>query len=346
MVLRGGQGAKMKNANRLRNVRTNSIGFTLVELLVVIAIIGVLIALLLPAVQQAREAARRMQCTSNLKQIGLALHNYHDTHGAFPPAVINPGCNHCNIDEIPTGNWDGNVRNTTFQLMILPFLEQGNLYDKIDFRYAVGLSASTDTTGVAAPVETAQVTSNMNAIKNVQIDAFVCPSDPGDVPGKNTNSHYQQKDYRRTSYGTLTRRWQDNSQIKNMVWGASLNTSSERPAFGVNGSSKIRDITDGTSNSFLLCESRMLKSGDYFGPFWGTWTNTYWLYLSMGVNTTRIESGVDTKKPYAWTPGSNHPGGLNMLFTDASVHFLSDTTNATTLNNLTSISDGNVLGEY
>jgi len=335
---------------KLRSGRlASSFGFTLVELLVVIAIIGVLIALLLPAVQQAREAARRMQCTNNLKQHGLALHNYHDTFKAFPPAVINPGCNHCTATDIPTGNWDGKVLNTTFQLMILPFLEQGNLYDKIDFRYAVGLSASTGTNGTGAitpPVATSEVNSNINAIKGAHFDVFVCPSDPGDTPGANTNSHYYQKDYNRTSYGTMTLGWEDNDHVKHMVWGASGNKSNERPAFGVNGSSQIRDITDGTSNSILLAETRMIKSGSYFGPFWGTWTNTYWLWLGNGVNTTRIESGVETHKPYAWTPGSNHPGGMNTLFTDASVHFLSDTMNNNTLRNLTSISDGNVLGEY
>ncbi|EAQ82497.1 DUF1559 family PulG-like putative transporter [Blastopirellula marina] len=334
----------MKNANRLRNVRTNSFGFTLVELLVVIAIIGVLIALLLPAVQQAREAARRMQCTNNLKQHGLALHNYHDTHKAFPPATINPGCRDC--DDITTGNWDGNVRNTTFQLMILPFLEQGNLYDKIDFRYPVGLSAHADMTDPVA----ADATNNMNAIKDVHLDVFACPSDPGDLPGTNTSSsdHYYTTKYSRTSYGVITQGWDDNSHNPNLLWGSSANTSNLRPAFGTNGSSKIRDIIDGTSNSLLLCETRMTKSSTNYGPYWGTWTNTYWLKMTSGINSTYVDTttGIDSKKPYAWTPGSHHPGGCNSLFADASVHFLSETADSNTLYNLAKIADGNVLGEY
>nr|WP_246120094.1 DUF1559 domain-containing protein [Blastopirellula retiformator] len=318
-------------------------GFTLVELLVVIAIIGVLIALLLPAVQQAREAARRMQCTNNLKQHGLALHTYHDTHGAFPPAVINPGCRYCDV--IPASqNWDGNVRNTTFQLMILPFLEQGNLYDQIDFRYPVGLSAHSDMTDPVA----ADAASNMSAIKGVHLDVFACPSDPGDQAGTSTSTsgHYYTINYYRTSYGAITYTWEDNSDNSKLLWGSADNNSSLRPAFGINGSSKIRDIVDGTSNSLLLCETRMIKSSTNYGPYWGTWTNTFWLAMDLQINSTRIESGVDTKKPYAWTPGSNHPGGCNSLFADASVHFLSETTNANTLYNLAKIADGNVIGEY
>lgn len=96
-------------------------GFTLIELLVVIAIIAVLIALLLPAVQQAREAARRTQCKNNLKQIGLALHNYHDVHKTFVPATIYMGYG-------DTAPWPYNLNHTGW-LMLLPFLEQGNLHE-------------------------------------------------------------------------------------------------------------------------------------------------------------------------------------------------------------------------
>src|SRR3569832_1085053 len=97
-------------------------GFTLIELLVVIAIIAVLIALLLPAVQQAREAARRSQCKNNLKQFGLALHNYHDNYKMFCPAYMNPGSSAC-----PGGV--GNTRNATGYLYLLPYLDQAPLYN-------------------------------------------------------------------------------------------------------------------------------------------------------------------------------------------------------------------------
>jgi prepilin-type N-terminal cleavage/methylation domain-containing protein len=113
-------------------------GFTLVELLVVIAIIGILIALLLPAVQAAREAARRMQCSNNLKQIGLGLHNYHDTFGTFPPGASQD-------------------QYLGYATRLLPFMEQKPLYDRVDF-------------------ENVYSTPNNYAVGAVRVDAFLCPS--------------------------------------------------------------------------------------------------------------------------------------------------------------------------
>ncbi len=228
-------------------------GFTLIELLVVIAIIAILIALLLPAVQQAREAARRSQCKNNLKQLGLALHNYHDTHNNFPPATINPGCNGCN-SLIP-----GVVRNITAHLLLLlPYLDQAPLYNQIDFSQPVGLAAHSSVT--SRPSATAAA-SNMTAIKGKHVSVFACPSDPGDEPGTNSDAadHYYTIDYHRTSYGVIARSWEDNGSNAALFWGSSTNTGSARSAFGHNGAAKMRDITDGTSNTILLCESRMVQ---------------------------------------------------------------------------------------
>ncbi|MDP6554755.1 MAG: DUF1559 domain-containing protein, partial [Pirellulaceae bacterium] len=156
----------------LTNVRIGrkTRGFTLVELLVVIAIIGILVALLLPAVQAAREAARRMSCSNNLKQIGIALHNYHDTYKTFPPDAIWWGGNRKTGLSRTTNNAgvSGGQRNYTWIALILPFMEQQPLHDRIDFKVP-GLR---------------QNIGNNTELQSVVLPAFLCPSDPtyGDKP--------------------------------------------------------------------------------------------------------------------------------------------------------------------
>ena len=138
--------------------------FTLVELLVVIAIIGILIALLLPAVQAAREAARRTECSNNLKQIGLALHNYHDSYAqkTFPPDAMWAATN----KDLATGNWSAmtaaDVRHFTWIAMILPFLEQEDLAANVDWNIPAF----------------AQTTKAGNLFRNVQLEGLLCPSEP------------------------------------------------------------------------------------------------------------------------------------------------------------------------
>ena len=142
-------------------------GFTLIELLVVIAIIAILVALLLPAVQQAREAARRSSCKNNLKQLGLALHNYHDTHGVFPAGYY--AGDHPSVAD---GEGDGRDARYGWGSMILPFLEQAPLYDKMQVGDRL-LSQNVNDPTVLADMQT-------------PISAFRCPSDvaPGTNPIK------------------------------------------------------------------------------------------------------------------------------------------------------------------
>ncbi len=160
-------------------------GFTLIELLVVIAIIAILIALLLPAVQQAREAARRTQCKNNMKQLGIALHNYHDVFGTLPPGQINPG-GHADPDLPYTNNCAVECRNITGYLLLLPYIEQTALYQSLDFSLPMG---SAQRSGAGPDTTSGVFAHNTNIFKNLSpLAAFQCPSDtpyaePRDVAG-------------------------------------------------------------------------------------------------------------------------------------------------------------------
>lgn len=207
--------------------KSASLGFTLIELLVVIAIIAILVSLLLPAVQQAREAARRTQCKNNLKQLGIALHNYHDTHGAFTAAQI-----------APTSEAPGNRTNQGWLAwsglgMLLPYVEQKNVYDNIDWDYRFD--------------QNVPGTQNLN-MSRTRISAFVCPSDPG------ADASYT-ADMSPTSYNYST-------------GPASARGMRTQPVgFATEyKSTKIRDITDGTSNTVAMAEAQIgLNNGSYAG---------------------------------------------------------------------------------
>lgn len=183
-------------------------GFTLIELLVVIAIIGLLVALLLPAVHSAREAARRSQCTNNLKQMGLALHEYHDALGSFP---LGKSVANAEIGEVSGwGDWGA-------QALILPFLEQGPLYNTINFEWS-----SRRITAKAV---------NSTAF-NVRLKVYLCPSDRGAFRNNNCNSY-------RGSVGTTVTQYFTRST----------------GVFGREVSYSIDDVTDGMSNTLAYSEA-------------------------------------------------------------------------------------------
>jgi prepilin-type N-terminal cleavage/methylation domain-containing protein/prepilin-type processing-associated H-X9-DG protein len=236
-------------------------GFTLIELLVVIAIIAVLIALLLPAVQAAREAARRAQCTNNLKQIGLALHNYHQTNNAFPPGHSQ---SFAYVSHTGYAGWT----EWSAQAMFLGYMEQGPLYNAINFSYCGGYGY-----GAYANVTT----------YNSVISSFMCPSDtqvdkggpPNNSPsgpgGWGGNSTYPPNiNSYRGSIGTTTSRynWPPNTGYAcctpdpfNLQGG----TPGQKPAstgmFAYWISNGIQDVTDGTSNTIIYAESLVGDSG-------------------------------------------------------------------------------------
>ncbi len=291
-------------------------GFTLIELLVVIAIIAILIALLLPAVQQAREAARRTQCTNNLKQIGLAFHNYHDQHTAFP-------------------NSDGgnaNLTGSTAFAAILPQLDQSNMYNLYDFSL-----------GNTNPVN--------QQVVSQQIPAFLCPSAvlrrPVPSPcttttGANLDSNRAPGTY---AVNTGTTDPYGLSATNPACNGAIIPSNS--------GVTRMRDFTDGTSNTIVAGESAwnipdyLITSGSCTGQI--RWGFTYW------ASPYPLSTAFTIQPPFNPKSGgsavlsrfrSDHTGVVNFLFGDGRVRFLSENIDHTVLAALGTRAGGEVTGDY
>jgi prepilin-type N-terminal cleavage/methylation domain-containing protein/prepilin-type processing-associated H-X9-DG protein len=295
-------------------------GFTLVELLVVIAIIAVLIGLLVPAVQKVREAANRMNCQSNLRQLALAAHHHHDARGKFPTGVRFA----VDVDGRPTGG-------TNLWVELLPYFEQDNLYKRWDYydnrnNLAGGRNATT-----------AQV-----------IQILICPSDPLPEPVYQFPSG---EFYGLSTYGG------------NAGKRVPIPTQTRDGIFFVDCSVRLADITDGTSNTFLLGErftvdpefdSRHDVVWPGTGPLWrwGRWANVLWPGASASVTlgtpvpiNYRVPPGGDLSAFLARVIafGSGHPGGANFAFADGSVRFLGDNTPLATLQALSTRAGGEVV---
>ncbi len=293
-------------------------GFTLVELLVVIAIIGVLIALLLPAVQSAREAARRLQCTNKMKQLGLALHNYHSAHGSFASGYISnkstTGSEWCYNDSPRTKH------GAPWSVLILPYLEQTTLYERFDFHQNF-------TSASSCPSEDNSTSSNHKAWET-PLSLYQCPSDPG-----------SQSDVNNTNYLGV----QGGGDYED----APCNIRSR--VFFLNGvlyhSSKTRiaHITDGSSHVFLLGETKYIPTPVHRvdGSGYAGWAsgprmddlgpNPYTLAAAtLQINSVPGSGGQpdsevrDMYYEMSKLFGSFHVGGCNFTMCDGSVRFVNE----------------------
>jgi len=294
-------------------------GFTLVELLVVIAIIGVLIALLLPAVQQAREAARRMQCTSHEKQIGLAMHNYLSTHRVFPAGwygVKTSGYQKRVSYGYPGWGWG---------TMLLPMLEQSALYESLDFTV------------------TRVNTTNSQPQGQTALTVYRCPSDVG--PELNANrSDYATSNYM-ANFGSESMQLDMPSDYDTGgTYERARSIDGYLGMFGANSAFSTKDVLDGTSNTVMVGELMYGKhpnGEEYNGGIWIGWTQ------ETGYNSTTqslngyVNFCINGLNLYAFS--SLHPGGANFVFVDGSVHFLSETIDGQVLEDLADRADGNVV---
>ncbi len=318
-------------------------GFTLIELLVVIAIIAVLVAILLPAVQQAREAARKAQCGNNLKQLGIALHSYHETYMVFPYATSTHG--RCGTTRIAT--------NHTGLVSLLPYLEQQGLYNKFDSSQAAGNFTESGT-----PLAGGGATAAGNgAIAATRIPGYLCPSDSGPQTYPGFNGTYG------CVAGVPSYKTCYNFSVDHLsAWGSCTLWSDLNPAtrsmFGVASASSIRDITDGSSNTVAMVETTLdVHDGvtaswacmqhvgggiSFANPENGTINNWYCCHWQSPPNANFRPGRLGE-----WgSPGSLHTGGVTVLLGDGAVRFLSETLDATTRQRLGYIADGQKLGEF
>ena len=316
----------------------HSRGFTLVELLVVIAIIGVLIALLLPAVQAAREAARRSQCSNNLKQIGIALHNYHSAHNCFPPGGLDYGWSYRADSRPEPEPADKTVKNLNGLVLLLPYLEQQPLYEKYDFRQCASHAGSPGQTqsniiSSSRPFAGDAVASGNGDVISQMVPVFICPSDPYDVllPAGSAYGIKAGSSLRavKTNYDFSALR-SDFDYFNDWT----LLKATAKCMFGENSDTTIAKVTDGTSNTVAVVETvHWIANGH--SPAWGMrgWVMTG-IEIGQGINRWELSPGNYWASPqgavrgrlgdWGWA-GSLHPGGCQVCLADGSTRFISET---------------------
>jgi len=304
--------------------------FTLIELLVVIAIIAVLIALLLPAVQQAREAARMTQCRNNLKQLGLAFHNYHDVTRMLPP-----------------GGYPASGYLIGWAARIFPYIDEANRLNAIEALTPNALMH-------LGPYRTDPVGGNQ--VFTSPVKTLACPSSelgehsPDLVAGPTSSAHV-------AAHGALHYRGNGGSYDLLEPGGTSGRQYSKSGVIYPLSSTRFGDITDGTSNTFLLGEcsssqgfsaSAKKNWGGIHSWVWGYYWGGTGVCLTLDNKMVRLPIGSSSGFTYNDTPfRSAHAGrGANFLFVDGSVRFMNPSMDLNTLKRISTRSGGEVTGEY
>ena len=307
-------------------------GFTLIELLVVIAIIAILIALLLPAVQQAREAARRTTCKNNLKQLGLALHNYHDTHSIFPPGAtgfVNP-------------EWKYLLHH------LMPYVDQTAYYNTVMVNPALA-----NPWAVAWPA----------SVQGVAIPGFLCPSDGKGGATAAGPSLANLSNVAKSNYLGIFSGLNDGFAS---TYGNTTGPIAERAMFGLNQGRRFRDVSDGTSNTIVIAEYLTgTEQNNLRGMYYTARAGSQYLYLRQTPNSSGPDSFVlsglwceatpvvgqpciveGTALNHA-SPRSAHTGGVQVLLCDGSVRFVSNNIDLLGIwRPLGTIANNEVIGEF
>jgi hypothetical protein len=346
--------------------------FTVVDLMTCASLAVVLLGIGLPALQESREAAHRTLCKNNLKQIGSALHSYHDTHRYFPAGITSPGANSAEVAKLNSQKQNVNL---TGWVLLLPWLEHSQLYVAWDLKSASSSSAG----NLLLPVNNQGTAANLK-LANTVIPGLMCPSDNGpkfyqylgtdpryvvgdmaDLRAASANylfaagaategspsywSFMHAKALEKLPTGTT---FPDgtvvtlNSELPNGEVRASLGI------FGVNSSSRIDDLTDGTSNLIAVGESVRWKSSDEYMPLWGAGKlagvfgrvdphaipdHISNCIYRINQRSLKCDSKLNDR-PYAWTWSSAHCGGAQFVLADGSVRFINENIDSNTFSKL------------
>jgi prepilin-type N-terminal cleavage/methylation domain-containing protein len=306
-------------------IRSSKRGFSLVELLVVIALIAILIALLLPAVQQAREAARRTQCQNNLKQLGLAIHNYHDTHNCYPPGFMGDPDDFCSTLNPARTGWGWGT-------FILPYVDQQNLYNELDVNRKQTVCSIPEAQQADPQIGNA-------TLQDMVLSVYVCPSaaDPDNNHGRENGGHAK------SNY----------AGVAGMDWDG-VDEMGLKSVFvdGTQYVSKMSDSSDGASNTLMVGERFRRDADDNLRlqspPL--EYNGAYWLGIAPDTRAAQCVGRLGLAGS-AWSVmsingesinafASRHEGGAYFLISDGSVRFFSENADQDTMSRLGTMNDG------